>query len=121
MHKNAGKKGPGSVNDAAGREERPETVAGGQRPPWISADLAKLPPATVINIEALAVLLEADVEDIYAAVARQELPPPIPLLKDLVWTAGRLVTWLESRQMALGRAVRRAACGGAETEGRKSK
>ena len=63
----------------------------------IIAALAELPADAVVSEEGLAKILGKHRVSIKRAVKRQELPVPVRMFGELVWTAGALRTHLNQR------------------------
>lgn len=74
----------------------------------IVAELGRLPEGAIISESALARLLSRHPVSIKRAVSRGELPQPIRLLGQSVWTVGVIVKFLEKRLEDAARDAERA-------------
>lgn len=66
-------------------------------PIGIVSQLGELPSGSIINEEALAKMFGRCQVSIKRAVQRGELPPPVKLLGMPVWTAGKLLDYINER------------------------
>jgi len=66
-------------------------------PSGIVSELGELGPGTIISENALAKLLKRHPVSIKRAIGRGELPQPIRLMGQPVWTAGSILQHLEKR------------------------
>jgi hypothetical protein len=66
----------------------------------IMTALAVLPAQALVSEHALARLFQRDVTSVKRAVARGELPPPVPLFGRNVWTAQALLEHISARLAA---------------------
>jgi predicted DNA-binding transcriptional regulator AlpA len=70
----------------------------GEEPtPGIITALGKLPAGAIISEPALATMMSKHRVSIKRAVARGELPPPVKLFTNPVWTAGSILAHLQKR------------------------
>lgn len=99
---------PPAAGPAAVTEPEAEDAGG----PGIFVELGRLPPATVVSEDGLAVLLGKKCRDsVKRAVERGELPPGIKIAGKHCWTVGFLVRFLETRLEAEARKVTRLRVG----------
>jgi hypothetical protein len=66
----------------------------------IMTALAVLPPQTLISVSKLAQMAGRHVTSVKRAVQRGELPPPVPLLGDNVWTVAAILEHISARLAA---------------------
>jgi len=75
----------------------PDILSEGGCMSGIVRELAELPPASIVNLEALARIFGVHVATIHRAVRRGELPEPIRMFGRKCWTAGVILEHIESR------------------------